>query len=162
MALVNYEEDFFFSHVKKLPNGCWEWTGAQRNGYGAFGEELAHVWSYKHFKGPIPVGKQVGHECHDKDKTCLGGTGDPHRLCVNPEDLGAQTPQENNLAGRGNQYKGIKVCKYNHSFTEENTYWFGPNNKWRGCKTCRSARAQGKDPAAYVRHGVGSNQYGSR
>jgi len=101
---MKYYEGLFFKKVDKQEDGCWMWTGAQRGSYGGFGQELAHVWSYKNFVGPIADGLQVGHDCHDKDESCLGGRGCPHRLCVNPEHLKLQTPQENNRSGRGNQW----------------------------------------------------------
>jgi hypothetical protein len=149
----------FIEHVEIQNNGCWIWTGAQRSGYGGFGQELAHVWSYKEFVGPVPEGYDVGHKCHDEDLSCVGGKGDQHRLCTNPEHLKPQTHLENINSGRVNQYKDVEKCKYNHPLTEENTYKFGPDNKWRGCRTCRNARRQGKDPATYVRHEVGYNQW---
>lgn len=154
------KEVLFWAHVAKMPNGCWLWTGATRGSYPAFGEELAHVWAYKNFVAEIPEGHQIDHTCHNDDLICQGGESCKHRLCVNYErHLEAVTPAENNRRGRGNQFKDITCCKYNHEFTEENTYYFGPEKKYRGCRTCRNARRQGKDPATYVRHTVGHNQW---
>jgi len=146
------KEELFWAHVERRSNGCWIWMGAKRAGYGGFGQELAHVWAYKHFIGPIPEGFQVDHTCHNGDPHCPGGKLCYHQPCVNFEEhLEAVAPLVNQLRGHGNQYKSIAYCKHRHEFTEENTYRFGPDKKWRGCKTCRYARRQGKDPATYVR-----------
>lgn len=32
-------------------------------------------------------------------------------------------------------------CKYGHQFTEANTYRFGPDKRWRDCRTCMRDRA---------------------
>src|SRR5580692_5308925 len=39
-------------------------------------------------------------------------------------------------------------CDKGHEFTEENTYWCGPDGTRRQCKTCRNANGR----ASYQRH----------
>lgn len=70
------------------PNsGCWIWDGVQNHfGYGIlkinYRQIRAHVFSYKKFKGPIPKGKFVLHECD-----CP--------WCVNPDHLKLGTKKQN-------------------------------------------------------------------
>lgn len=66
---------------------CWKWTGGKTDtGYGfikARGKKIwAHRFAFEIFKGPIPHGMDVDHECH-----C--------RRCVNPEHLSAVPPSVN-------------------------------------------------------------------
>ncbi len=62
-----------------ITDSHWLWTAATNNkGYGCFWDnetrrvELAHVWSYKHFIGPVPSGYDVHHN------------GCPYKHCVRP------------------------------------------------------------------------------
>ena len=79
--------DRFLRKVKKT-SSCWLWTGCVcRDGYGRFRDKdgvcvLAHVWSFIHFKGPIPKGLEVDHTCFV-------------RHCVNPDHLEAVTGRVN-------------------------------------------------------------------
>lgn len=87
--------------VKKLPSGCWEWTGrVDKYGYGCFWDGTkkvtAHTWAFRHWKGE-PSG-QIDHTCHDR--TCgKAGPDCPHRRCVNPACLEDVTGQTNTLRG---------------------------------------------------------------
>jgi len=85
-------EDLFMSHVDKIDEGCWIWTGSRRgvavkNGhYGGFWKDgkslLAHRASYEFFVGPIPEGMFVLHKCDVP-------------LCVNPAHLWLGTQTDN-------------------------------------------------------------------
>ncbi|QIK84866.1 HNH endonuclease [Sanguibacter sp. HDW7] len=70
--------------------GCWEWTGALRNGYGAVGigksVHYVHRWVYVQHVGPIPTDYVIDHLC------C-------NRRCANPEHLEAVTDETNKARG---------------------------------------------------------------
>jgi hypothetical protein len=70
------------------PNGCWEWQAYKdKKGYGGFGVmhkrvERAHRYSYRNFRGSIPVGMCVLHACDNPS-------------CVNPAHLWLGTDLDN-------------------------------------------------------------------
>jgi len=76
----------FMSHVDKLPNGCWFWTGARSRGtgnkkyYGTFwfrGKSIrAHRFSCDHIGAykPLPPGWHRSHSCD-------------FSMCVSPEHV---------------------------------------------------------------------------
>jgi hypothetical protein len=83
----------FMSHVDKLPNGCWFWTGARSRGkgnrkwYGSFyysGITIrAHRFAHDFMAGMItPKGYHRDHTC------CFS-------LCVNPAHIEAVSRCEN-------------------------------------------------------------------
>src|SRR3990167_5512165 len=59
----------FWKRVKRIPSGCWIWTGCTVKGYGRVGIKengihfsvLAHRFSYEASVGQIPKGKQLLH-----------------------------------------------------------------------------------------------------
>lgn len=79
-------ERFNLYHDKDS-DGCWYWNkGLDKDGYGSIKVEdikyRAHRWSYQEFKGDIPPGIEIDHECR-------------HRSCVNPDHLRLATNKEN-------------------------------------------------------------------
>lgn len=103
---------------KTAPDGCWLWTGATKNGYGAVyaaagRSEPAHRVAYQLLVGPIPGGLVLDHLCRD-------------RRCVNPEHLDPVTHAVNILRGTGTQpatppsptaLKGTPTTRQTHTFT---------------------------------------------
>ena len=77
-------EEFFARVVIRMPNGCWLFPRlSPSTGYGQMTLKLGggrratllmHRWSYEHFRGPIPRGRQIDHLCRN-------------RWCVNPTHL---------------------------------------------------------------------------
>lgn len=88
----------FLSKVDRFGE-CWIWTGTKdRNGYGRFtrrinGTPSAHRISWMIFRGPIPEGLFVLHDCPD---------GKDNPSCVNPDHLWLGTNQDN-LKDRNNK-----------------------------------------------------------
>jgi hypothetical protein len=134
-------ERFWVKVDKRGPDECWPWRGAQgAGGYGTIrraggGNAPAHRIAYELFVGPIPVGLDIDHTCHDPE-TCAGGDGCPHRGCVNPAHLEPLTHRENVL--RGNTIGRINAakthCKRGHPLSGDNLY-LRPDGG-RQCKAC--------------------------
>ena len=75
----------FDSKIIEAKNGCWIWTGLKNNkGYGILAQGiLPHRFSYERFKGKIPPGLCVMHQCDTP-------------LCCSPHHLILGTIAENN------------------------------------------------------------------
>jgi len=111
---------------------CWLWTGAKNKaGRGGFcvttGQThgrfvYAYVWSYEHFRGPIPPGLQPDHLCRNT-------------ACVHPWHLEVVTPRENTLRGIGPAAVNARKthCPQGHPYTGRNLL---RSNGKRVCRTC--------------------------
>jgi len=131
-------------------NGCIHWTGyITSNGYGRVnggtGMVFAHRAAYEVFVGPIPVGAQLDHTCHNQDSDCSGGKTCLHRRCVNPEHLEAVTQTENQRRSP-HTHAGRAQCVNGHPFVQDNVYVTKAGH--RACKQCnreKAARRRGQD-----------------
>ena len=121
----------FFSKIKVLDNGCWEWTSNKARGYGHFKLNKktvkTHRLAYEMFYDKIPNGMSLDHLCRN-------------RGCCNPIHLEPVTIKENIMRGEGIAAKNSKKtdCKYGHPFDKKNTYFY-PNGK-RLCRICNNTR----------------------
>jgi hypothetical protein len=123
----------FKKHIQITKEGCWEWTAKihKNTGYGYFTVKgkthLSHRFSYKYFKGEIPLNLCIDHICEN-------------RKCVNPEHLQAITLKQNILKGKSVCAQKAKqiYCHKNHPLSGENLY-ITPDNR-RQCKTCNKIR----------------------
>jgi hypothetical protein len=133
-------DERFFSKVdfdEWNRDDCWPWKGSRRaNGYGEFtvrsGEPrqrvAAHIFAYEFFNGPVPVGKELHHNCEN-------------RLCVNPSHLEPLTRADHRnrspkfllTLGRHNRVK--THCPKAHPYNGVNLYTT-PDGE-RGCRQCR-------------------------
>jgi hypothetical protein len=142
----------FWSKVDRSGD-CWPFDGTGRpDGYRQFGvgsltdgtrrNVLAHRFAYELAVGPIPDGQQVDHECHNRDKRCLGGPSCSHRACVRPEHLVARTGRSNVLRSRAAPAVNLVKthCPVGHPYDEANTYINSKGH--RGCRTCGRERAR--------------------
>lgn len=104
------EQQYILDRVVIDSNGCWIWqpkkrfnrgvkNGSRGYGYSKFDGkmELAHRFSFKAFKGPIPEGTLICHHCDVTD-------------CVNPDHVFSGTEKDNMqdkvLKGRANMKAG--------------------------------------------------------
>lgn len=81
----------FEAKVYRIPGGCHIWCGASNSGgYGSFSldgrTETAHRVAWRLYRGPIPTGLDVTHNC----------PGGDDRACVNDEHLCPGTRAQNN------------------------------------------------------------------
>lgn len=122
MKTPNSIEKLTRRYVKKLENGCWDWTGCTNaEGYGSVTYQwrawLAHRIFYTELKKPIQKGYDLHHKCGN-------------RTCVNPDHLAECLPRQHPDS------QAMKThCKRGHEFTPENTAIYK-----RGSRQCRSCR----------------------
>jgi len=87
-AKTNFKEKYVINHL----TNCWNWSAATNSqGYGVFGAKMgdgtmrtcsSHRFSFEIYKGEIPEGMMILHECDN-------------RKCVNPEHLTLGTHIDN-------------------------------------------------------------------
>lgn len=120
----------FMSKVEKT-HSCWIWRGHTDNlGYGVFwvGSKLlkAHRFSYQHYVGSIPEGKELDHLCRN-------------RACVNPTHLEPVSHKENCLRGTGGWNMKIKThCPQGHPLEGKNLVKYYLKLGKRRCRTCQN------------------------
>ena len=87
MLTVN-KKVFTESFIPVTESGCWIWlrsyysTHPRLGAYGYYKGEPAHRYSYKQYKGPIPLGYHICHTCDIRE-------------CVNPDHLVLGSPYDN-------------------------------------------------------------------
>lgn len=135
------EIERFLKYVQKGggPDGeCWIWTGhTMTAGYGNFlvGSRTdfsrkkigAHIWAYRHFRGPYPDGYELDHGSHCRTK-----------ICVNPFHMTPRAPadhirQPDSTAGMA---MARTHCPAGHEYALRNTRV--KSNGWRSCRTCEN------------------------
>lgn len=133
---------------KIAPAGeCWTWTGGLRyrgpnGGYGGIQIGRRHVPAhravYELLVGPIPIGMDLDHVCHNQDPSCGGGGDCLHRRCVNPDHLEVVTKRINILRGHGMGARHARQthCSEGHVLTLHTE----PAQRRRGRRTCAVCR----------------------
>lgn len=116
-VFYNTVDEYFDGHVRRDPDGCWQWLGTRRKGYGEM-RLSAHRWAYERWTGTIPKGLYLDHVCRN-------------RGCVNPAHLEAVTQCENTRRASRKQTH----CRRGHLLSGGNLWLVGKMKK-RRCRTC--------------------------
>jgi len=118
---------------------CWPWRGAvQRDGYGSFvigsargqvkRQRSAHVWSFEHFRGPIPAGLVLDHIVCNRPPCVHPWHVEPSTQRDNVTRLGCRSAAALNAAKTH--------CPAGHAYDEANTYV----DVRRGARSCRECK----------------------
>jgi len=117
-------------------SGCWQWQGPTNYGYGRFYSRgvtyRAHRAAYELLVGPVPIGLEMHHLCHN-------------RACVNPSHLQPIERHDHWLLGTSvSLFNATKeTCVNGHPFTEENTHIYEKaGRKVRHCRACGRERVR--------------------
>lgn len=145
-------EDRFWTKVDRSGD-CWLWTaGLFSTGYGQFKcdgrPQGAHRIAYELLVGPIPEEHELDHVCHSVAAAaglCDGGSGCPHRACVNPDHLEPVAHIDNIRRGltgrvRAAQQRAKTHCPQGHPYDEANTYWYHGGRQCLACKRVRASK----------------------
>lgn len=118
----------FEAKIERMPSGCWEWRGANKNGRGTVGFNgrwfIAPrvAWRLAHNRSPD------AHVCHSCDNPA----------CVNPAHLWLGTQQDNiddmRMKGKIPGHRKPTHCRRGHPFDAENTRVSRIGK--RCCRTC--------------------------
>jgi len=119
------------SKLEFKSNGCVEWKGYKRMGYGqiSFRDKLSsvHRLTYQLYVGKIPVGQNALHHCDNPS-------------CCNPAHifLGSQKDNSTDCVLKGRHSEVRKThCKNGHPFLPEYEEIGTAGRIWRRCKICR-------------------------
>ncbi len=164
----------FRSKFVPSAGGCHIWkAGRDRDGYGWFNVpktetapkrlRRAHRVAYILFVGDLPQHLEIDHDCHTKDRTCIGGKTCPHRACVNPAHLVAVTGRVNTLLGRGITAREAQQthCLRDHPLSgPEADVYIMPSSGGRQCRPCKAlgARRRKAERAQVALSGAGHSE----